>query len=465
VVELLKPRDMSSSKTKTTELPKSRLRRVQSHNYSRQESLKSEKSGVQIVDPGQWLLWCEENKVIGSSNSIPLDHHEVECYRRYFDSMKLSETDRGVHPQTMAESFLRAEIFPTLIDALSFAQKLRSDSESLVLYSDIIDATQCRSNYKRGKMRAYIKSVATSELSNSTSAKMSARVGANQLTSLDLGTPTSVTHSPHFSEDCDRFLSTKTVERISENNEQPSGVIDSCKEPTGSGTESSQQTSRNPVSGTLEIGRTALAQLVSNATDLIGSMFNVKPTDSLPSGDSLSLVPQNPKPLYNHQGSGESIRSFGALRRYFSRSSSRSPVASTYESKRSENVLTNNTNKLNVVSLTDVATGDGGKLPQNSKLLIRPVLKKMDSGETRIHPKVKFKRAAMKIYIANQLVHTFRAKNCRVAAGFVDSAETADATQRCQEARAFADAVGVDSKEMFAHPASKTPTASPDISL
>jgi hypothetical protein len=389
--------------------------------------------------------------------------------------MKLSDSDTGVHPHTLADSFLQAEIFPSFSDALNFAQKLRGDTESLVCYSDILAATQCRSNYKRGKVRSHIKFVANSELFNFTSLT-SGHVAGNSLsitdtepfplgksfmTSSDLESPMSViaTQSPHFPEHPNHTFTTKTVDSIFGNYEQRPGAIDSSKEPTKDSdtVPAITQTSRNLVTG-------ALAHFVSSATDLIGSMFDK--SSGAASDNSLSLVPQNPKPAYSRQGSGESIRSFAAFKKYFSRSCSRSPVASTYEHNKSENVLTtsNNTNKVNLINLNANASaqrgqGEGKKLPSppstspkspKTKLAIRPILKKMDSGEQRIVPAVKLKRAAMKIYVANQLIHTFRGKNCRVAAGFVNSEEIADATKRQQEAIAFADAAGLDSKDIFA---------------
>lgn len=454
-------------------LRKSRLSRIQSHDHTLLS--KSEKSGVQIVDPSEWLLWCEENKVIGSSNSIPLQHHEIECFRRYFDSLKLHASDDGVHPQTIADSLLHAEIFPTLNDALNFAQKLRSGTESYVTYADILAATQCRSNYKRGKVRAYIKFVATSELVDFTSSSeevgagreknalcvtdltASSRGDLSKHSSFDFGSPTAAPHSADFAGHFDHSSTIKTVDILSEKNGRCSGAMSSSKELIESGT--AENTPENFVSVTSEPTRSALAEFVSNATDRIGSLFN--------KAGSTPPLTQNPKP----RSSGESMQTFNALKKYFSRSYSRSPVASTYEPNKSESVFTNNTNKFNVVALTETGTGtkgEGKKLPSppstspkspKSKLAIRPVLKKMDSGETRIAPKVKFKRAAMKIYVADRLIHIFREKNCRVAAGFVDSDETAEANHRYQETVRFADAAGLDSKEIFgSYPDSSVPT-------
>lgn len=406
----------------------------------------SEKSGVQIVDPGQWLLWCEENKVIGSINKIPLEIYEVECFRRYFNTLKFSENDDGVHPQTLADAMLQAEIFPTLNDSLHFAQKLKAENNigPFVTYTEILSATQCRSNYKRNKIRSFIKFVSTSELFShlSTSTKDGGEITvdlqsqSSKDSCLELGSPLSVVNISDFSES-QRYKGSATLESVVEDTV---GAVDNAE--VGKGNEVTA--SRNIISETL-------SQFVSNATGLIGSMF-----EKSPPGEPTSVVPQ-PKRDVQRKESGESVKSFQSLKKYFSRSCSRSPVNSTYEPSRSVANSANNTSNSNVVSVHDPPSppSTSPKSPK-SKLAIRPVLKKMDSGETRIRPAVKFKRAAMKIYVADQVIHLFKSKNCRVAAGFEDIGDEISSSQRLREVNTFAEAAGLSAPHMTPFQAKST---------
>jgi hypothetical protein len=107
------------------------------------------------------MIWCQENKVL--KQNVDLVHYEFETCRRHFNTLKFYPTDDGVHPKTLADSFYKAELFPTFNESLQYCQKLRQDN-NLITYGDVLDATQCTNSYKRNKARLYVKFVASSSL-------------------------------------------------------------------------------------------------------------------------------------------------------------------------------------------------------------------------------------------------------------------------------------------------------------
>lgn len=172
---------------------------------------------------------------------VDLVYHEYDLSRRYFQSMKGYETDGGISPQTLADSFIECQVFLTTTDALSFAQQLRNDSCSLVVYSDLLAATQCLDKYKRQKMRSHLKIVA-SRFANSYSSHSDTgthdcapSAAPNNIAPVTLLTPNS------------------TTEIIDISKEQQE-VVELCQ----------TTRSKNFISKTLESGRRELTRLLSN---------------------------------------------------------------------------------------------------------------------------------------------------------------------------------------------------------
>ena len=121
------------------------------------------KSNKIVTGAEEWLAWCSENKVL-VGQTIELTHYEIESCRRYFSNLKFHPSDEGVHPKTLADSFYRAEVFPTFNEALLFCQKLGKNSDSLLTFTDLLNCVHGTSIFKRNKVTSFMKFVASSEV-------------------------------------------------------------------------------------------------------------------------------------------------------------------------------------------------------------------------------------------------------------------------------------------------------------
>lgn len=121
----------------------------------------------------EWMEWCANNNVLGGQTT-EIEHYEIETCRRYFLTLKISPSDHGVNIKTIAESFYRAEVFPSQSDALQFCQKLVKPGDTIVTFNDLLDCLHDKTFYKRNKMASYMKFVATSDLFDNTLLELSA---------------------------------------------------------------------------------------------------------------------------------------------------------------------------------------------------------------------------------------------------------------------------------------------------
>lgn len=121
------------------------------------------KSCKMVTGAEEWLAWCTENKVL-VGQTIELTHYEIEACRRHFTNLKFHPSDEGVHPKTLADSFHRAEVFATFNESLLFCQKLGKNSDSLLTFTDLLNAVHGTSIFKRNKVTSYMKFVSSSEL-------------------------------------------------------------------------------------------------------------------------------------------------------------------------------------------------------------------------------------------------------------------------------------------------------------
>lgn len=310
------------------------------------ESQASRKKNSKAAGPEEWMEWCSENKVL-VGQTIEITHYEIEATRRHFVTLKFQPSDEGVHPKTLADSFHRAEVFATFNEALLFCQKLGKSSDSLVTFSDLLNAANSSSIFKRNKVTSYMKFVASSSLFKHMTAASQALLSSHQQP------PT--TSQIKASSSSERFQQTR------------SNSIGNTPEPTNSSS--------------------MLSTLVNGASDMLSNVFTVKST---PGGSiSLTLVPRQRKTTYQRQESGDTFRNY-SLRRSGSRGAPPSP---------------SNKNKAgNPTTITEGTITEESSVtnPENSVPLPKE-LKKQDSLEQIAHPAVKLKTAAIKIFASNRL--------------------------------------------------------------
>jgi hypothetical protein len=119
--------------------------------------------------PEEWMAWCAENKVL-VGQMVELTHYEIEACRRHFVTLKFKPSDEGSAQKTLADSFYRSEVFASLNEALLFCNKLAKTPDCLVTFSDLLNAANGTSIFKRNKVTSYMKFVASSELFQSMAA-------------------------------------------------------------------------------------------------------------------------------------------------------------------------------------------------------------------------------------------------------------------------------------------------------
>jgi hypothetical protein len=109
------------------------------------------------------MEWCAENKVL-VGQMVEVTHYEIEACRRHFMTLKFKSSDEGAAQKTLANSFYRAEVFASLNDALLFCNKLAKSPDSMVTFTDLLNAANGSIIFKRNKVTSYIKFVASSDL-------------------------------------------------------------------------------------------------------------------------------------------------------------------------------------------------------------------------------------------------------------------------------------------------------------
>jgi hypothetical protein len=433
-----------------------------------------------ISDPGEWLIWCQENKVL--KQNVDLVHYEFETCRRHFNTLKFSSSDSGVHYKTLTDSFYKAEIFPSYQEALQYCQKLKNNGIGIngragvigaeqITYSDLLEATQCKNSYRRNKARLYVKFVSSSEifqnalqaheaqvqreaaqgqaheaqvqsevsheshhhhhsepppsLSSSNPKTLfisSSSVSTSTLDSLGTSSSSSTDgHTPSTS----KYLSVRRLDSVSENQEPNAPHPHSGLDHPGA-------KSHHVLADTLATGRKVLVRLVSNATEMITGIFEstskgggastVAPTAVASSGGAHRVAHRQESRGFMKLFSRSYSRVPSFCEQPDSTSASTAAVAAAHTTSEGHSRKTSIENEVWTEERNSILGGGGGTSASVAARNAVLLLQKMESNEEMGNcPQVKSKRASLKIYTQGQFIHSFPARNCRVSA--VDSSE------------------------------------------
>jgi hypothetical protein len=397
---------------------------------------------TRISDPGEWLLWCQENKVL--KQNVDLVHYEFEACRRHFNTLKFNPNDGGVHLKTLANSFYQSELFPSYQEAYFYCQKLSDDPAELITYSDLLDATQAKNSYQRNKARLYVKFVASSEMFQNAVHAHEAHSSPSSSSSSSLNPKTL-----HFSSTADILSSStelsmktdgKVMGRLDSVSENPSPPPSHRQAPHSNDSQpggDSHTKPSNVFSGTIATGRKVLVRLYSNATDMLTGIFDHKGGPA-PSSSSTTTVTAPATVTVNsgsdHQPSRVTHRQESrGFMKLFSRSYSRAPsfcdqpdplaatattaTPSSHRAVGREGDSRHHPHKTSIES--ELWTEEKNSAQDRSHSITTSasaVLQKLESNEdVGNFPQVKSKRAALKIYTHGQFIHSFPARNGRVA--------------------------------------------------
>jgi hypothetical protein len=300
--------------------------------------------------PEEWMAWCAENKVL-VGQMVELTHYEIEACRRHFVTLKFKPSDEGAAQKTLADSFYRAEVFASLNEALLFCNKLAKSPDSMVTFTDLLNAANGTSIFKRNKVTSYMKFVASSALFQSMAASHALA------------------------------LSSAAV------------ATNKC-EAEGHG-------------GDGGAPRSTLSSLVAGAAEMLSGVFSIRPTTG--GHVALKLVSRQKKNNYQRQESGETFRNYSL------RKGSQVPPSSPKAGATPENPISVRLKRDEIpseiaeeeiqqqqVKEQEICTDQ--PLPAAAQVEgRRPSLKKLESGELRIRPAVRLKTAVIKIYATNRL--------------------------------------------------------------
>jgi hypothetical protein len=303
--------------------------------------------------PEEWMEWCAANKVL-VGQMVELTHYEIESCRRHFMTLKFKPSDEGAAQKTLAESFHRAEVFSSFNEALLFCNKLARSPDALVTFTDMLNAANGSSFFKRNKVTSYMKFVASSEL-------FQCMAASAQATMAPAAPP----------------------------------EVDQAGE---------------------EASRSTLSSLVNGAAEMLAGVFTARPA---PGGNvSLTLVSRQKKTNYQRQESGETFRNYSLRKGTGLAPPSPSghlilgdkPQLQTMRSKRDAevSVRSSRTTVGEARQEQGGGEGEGGAAEGSTKSAgprgRRPSLQRLESGELRIRPAVKLKKAVIKIYATNRLL-------------------------------------------------------------
>jgi hypothetical protein len=294
-----------------------------------------------VAGPDEWMEWCAENKVL-VGQMVEVTHYEVEACRRHFMTLKFKPSDEGVAQKTLANSFYRAELFASFNDALLFCNKLAKSPDSMMTFTELLNAANGSIIFKRNKVTSYMKFVASSDL----------------------------------------FQSMATSHAL-----VMSSSAETLNAPEAEGHGGEQGVDQGA-------SRSTLSSLANSAAEMLVGVFTMKPTTG--GHVALKLVPRQKKTSYQRQESGETFRNY-SLRKVSQSSSEKggAEVPSQVAKQETQQEQVREQNDDDRPLIADAAPGVGGR---------RPSLKKLDSGELRIRPAVRLKTAVIKIYATNRLL-------------------------------------------------------------
>jgi hypothetical protein len=310
------------------------------------------------LGPEEWMAWCAENKVL-VGQMVELTHYEIEACRRHFMTLKFKPSDEGVAQKTLADSFHRTEVFASLKESLLFCNKLAKSPDSLVTFTDLLNAANGSVLFKKNKVTSYMKFVASSEV----------------------------------------FKSMASAHAL----DMSSATVANAHEAEGSGNDGGAS-------------RSSLSSLFNAAAEMLAGVFTVRPATG--GHVELKLVTRQKKTSYQRQESGETFRNY-SLRKGSELPPPPSPPSARAVAEKPWSVCLKREAE-GSSQITDEKTRQDHEQDQEQEQKIytshpltaddgarvrgcRPSLQKLDSGELRIRPAVRLKTAVIKVFATNRL--------------------------------------------------------------